>query len=206
MLRPSLARAPSARALSAVLASIAPTASGCARGAPPGEAPVDAPAPAVVATIPPASGAPEAPAASGAPATPSSDPDHPPVTADERGVDEELGAVRADRPGCDGACAGTATPELATAIAQLARRTRHCYNVALIGDPSLAGRLTVRVRVGPDGDVCSARVEGDTLGSRSVAYCVEHTFREETGLPRPRGCGEVIVPLRFAQPKPSNKP
>jgi len=176
-------------------------ASACAHEGEERTAPIEPPpAATTVATIPSsAAAAPPPPAASAS--RPSSDPDHPPVTADERGVDEELGAARADRAGCDGACTGTVTPELEAALAQLARRTRHCYNVALVGDPSLEGRLSVHVRVGAEGDVCSVRVDNDTVRSRAVAYCVEHVFRDETGLPRPRGCSEVIVPIRFAKPK-----
>jgi hypothetical protein len=57
------------------------------------------------------------------------------------------------------------------------------------------------VRVGPGGQVCSARVVSDGLHDPGVTNCVVNKFAGAT-LPAPQGgCAEVNVPLRFMPKK-----
>ena len=128
---------------------------------------------------------------------------HPPVTSDGRGIDEELQPVTAKLPACKGACKGTLGSELQAALVAIARRGRHCYAVATLGDPSLAGTLSVEVKVAPSGDICSARVHAGTLKSRAVTGCLEKLFREQHGLPGADGCVQVKIPMRFDSPEAS---
>jgi hypothetical protein len=126
------------------------------------------------------------------------------VSSDELGLDEELNARMSDAGGCSKRCTFAqqqALADVTDALALLAKRARHCYNVGLVGDRGLQGSLAVRVRVATDGRTCSAEVQNDTVGSRAIAGCVERIFREATDLPRIPACATIIVPIRFVPPK-----
>jgi outer membrane biosynthesis protein TonB len=100
--------------------------------------------------------------------------------------------------GCDGRCNGTPPPELEQALAVRANHARHCYNSALAQDPNLKGRVSVAVRIGPSGNVCSASVASNDMGTPTVAECAANVFRTAAGYPAPRGgCVDAKVPLNF---------
>ena len=99
--------------------------------------------------------------------------------------------------GCDGKCVGSAPPELGQALQVRGAMARRCYNQALASDPSLKGHVTISVRVGPTGNVCSADVAANDMGSPSVATCAANVFRSGA-YPAPRGgCVVASVPLSF---------
>jgi len=99
--------------------------------------------------------------------------------------------------GCEGKCAGTAPPELGQALQVRAAQARRCYNSALANDSSLRGHVTVAVRVGPSGNVCSASVAANDMGSGNVAACAANIFRNAS-YPAPRGgCVDATVPMSF---------
>jgi hypothetical protein len=98
-------------------------------------------------------------------------------------------------------CGGQAGPELRAALVAAAGRARSCYAAALLRDRRLAGSLTVSVRVGLGGQVCSAAVHDDRLGDPAVASCVTRLFRAGW-FPEPNGgCVDAVVPMNFV-PKP----
>jgi hypothetical protein len=90
-----------------------------------------------------------------------------------------------------------ATRELFDALVRRQAATKPCYDQRLLDDPRLAGRVTVDLRVGPDGKVCSANVTRNELGDSGVAECVVDVLREFVYPPPDGGCVEVNVPLRF---------
>lgn len=56
-------------------------------------------------------------------------------------------------------------------------RFRSCYETALRGNPSLAGRVTVRFVIGRDGSVTTANNGGSDLPDSGVVSCVVNSFR-----------------------------
>ncbi len=137
------------------------------------------------------------------PTAPPSNPrldDIPPPPPPEEVVDAGPGLRVVSAPtggGCEGRCVGVATPELEQALAVRGGQARRCYNQALSLDSSLKGRVSVAVRVGPSGNVCSATVASNDMGTPAVANCAANIFRAAT-YPAPRGgCVEANVPLSF---------
>lgn len=99
--------------------------------------------------------------------------------------------------GCEGKCSGAAPPELGQALQVRAAQARRCYNSALSNDSSLRGHVTIAVRVGPSGNVCSASIAANDMGSPNVAACAANIFRNAS-YPAPRGgCVDATVPMSF---------
>jgi hypothetical protein len=99
--------------------------------------------------------------------------------------------------GCDGKCIGKAPPELGQALQVRANQARRCYNAALSADPTLKGHVSINVRVGPGGNVCSAAVASNDMSSGGVAQCAANMFRNG-GYPAPvGGCVDANVPMAF---------
>lgn len=99
--------------------------------------------------------------------------------------------------GCAGECKGNTTPELQSALAARGGMARSCYNTALRNNPNLKGRMTMSVRVSPNGSVCSAHVADNSLGDQAVASCAAAKFRAGSFPPPTGGCVTVNVPLNF---------
>lgn len=102
---------------------------------------------------------------------------------------------------CAKECAGTATGALQSALGARGSQARGCYETALRNNATLEGTLTIGVKVGPGGQVCSARVIADGLHDPGVSNCVVNKFAGSQ-LPAPQGgCADVNVPLRFKAKK-----
>ena len=99
--------------------------------------------------------------------------------------------------GCAGDCSGKVTGVLTSALHAKARQGRGCYERALRQNPMLEGRMSIRVRVGQLGQICSARVASDTVRDPTVSSCVLQLFRGATFPPPNKGCVDVRVPLSF---------
>jgi hypothetical protein len=100
--------------------------------------------------------------------------------------------------GCTETCSGKAPPELASVVQVRAQQARRCYNQALASDSSLKGKVRIELRIGPSGNVCSANVTANDMGSPTVANCVANMLRSSGGYPPPRGgCVAYEVPLSF---------
>ncbi len=99
---------------------------------------------------------------------------------------------------CDAkACTGQTTAEIERALAFRASRAQRCYNTALTNDPSLRGHVTIAVRVGANGTICSANVTSNEIANPSVANCAAGQFRGQP-IPAPKGgCLDVNVPINF---------
>ncbi len=99
--------------------------------------------------------------------------------------------------GCSGTCKGTASAALRSALRGKAGQARGCYERALRNNAALKGRLTVNVRIGPQGQVCSASVGSNTLGDPGVGSCVRQMFSSGK-FPAPSGgCVDTAVPMNF---------
>jgi len=95
-------------------------------------------------------------------------------------------------------CSGSVSPDLESALAFRAKQAHACYDQALANDASLKGRVSISLRVASNGQVCSASVAKNEMGSPSVAQCVANKFRQTGFFPAPRcGCIDVAVPLNF---------
>ena len=115
---------------------------------------------------------------------------------------DEKKVVKAGGPNpCSKECTGTATGALQSALGARGAQARGCYETALRNNATLEGTLTVGVKVGPGGQVCSARVVADGLHDPGVSNCVVNKFAGSQ-LPAPQGgCADVNVPLRFKAKK-----
>jgi len=75
---------------------------------------------------------------------------------------------------------------------------RYCYERELQKDPTLAGKITMALTIGPDGSVLSASVDQSTMNHEPVESCLVSRFRRMR-FPAPGGGGQVVVryPLVF---------
>ncbi|MBK9037043.1 MAG: AgmX/PglI C-terminal domain-containing protein [Myxococcales bacterium] len=74
-------------------------------------------------------------------------------------------------------------------------RITYCYEQSLLGDPTLAGQLTVQLEIGPDGQVTAADAAGF---HQEIASCVAASVRAIV-FPRPaRGSVRVTQPITFS--------
>jgi hypothetical protein len=99
-------------------------------------------------------------------------------------------------------CSGTTTSDLETQVAYRAKQAHRCYDQALLQDSDLKGHVTLKVKIGFNGAMCSANVISNDMGTDSVANCVANTFRASKGFPKPLGnCVEMNVPISFISGK-----
>ena len=83
-------------------------------------------------------------------------------------------------------------------VASRARRSGSpLLQQALASDSSLKGHVNLDVRIGPNGNVCSANIPSNDMGSAGVAACAANIFRKPS-YPAPHGgCVVATVPLSF---------
>lgn len=97
--------------------------------------------------------------------------------------------------GCSANACGEATPAIATALAQRGRQAHRCYEAQLANDPALRVKMSVNVKVGTNGSLCSASVT--ETSNDAVSRCVLNFFRSGS-YPPSKGCiANVTVPLNF---------
>jgi serine/threonine-protein kinase len=135
----------------------------------------EAHAPAVAVPTPPPA-PPPAPPSEDAPAPPvASAPDAPAVKHDEI----DVAATRA-------------------AVLGHVAAIQQCYERAKMDDMTLAGAITVRITIGPDGAVTGAEVARSTIRSAAVEHCVTGEIAR-WHLPRPRGghAASFLYPFVF---------
>jgi hypothetical protein len=103
--------------------------------------------------------------------------------------------------GCSASsCSGTPAGGMRGELAARAGNARGCYERALRVNPNLQGKLTVSLRVDPNGVICQANIGNDSVGSGEVSSCVLSMFRGQKVSAPSGGCVDVAVPLNF-QPK-----
>ncbi len=95
-------------------------------------------------------------------------------------------------------CKGGITSELEQTLAFRATSTKkRCYYPALAQDSSLKGRATIAVRVGANGQICSASVAGGDPAIAQVARCTASNFAGTVPAPRGGACVDVQVPINY---------
>ncbi len=130
-------------------------------------------------------------------------PDEPDPTPQAKAAPRFVGTAPT---GCDGKCSGSASTELEQALQVRASQARRCYNQALSQDSSLKGHVTIAVRIGPSGNLCSSAVASNDMGSPTVANCAANMFRAAQTYPSPHGgCVDAKVPLAFVAPGQSGQ-
>jgi hypothetical protein len=98
--------------------------------------------------------------------------------------------------GPDG-CNGQVTSQLKSALQGKAGASRRCYERALMQNSMLQGRIVLGVRVGSNGQVCSANITQNGVGDPGLANCVLGMFRGSS-FPAPGGgCVDTAVPMNF---------
>lgn len=103
-----------------------------------------------------------------------------------------------DPCGVKSCAGGKTTDELETALGFRAKQAHRCYDQALAQDGDLKGHVTIAVRVGSNGAVCSANVAANDMGSDAVANCVANVFRASRSFPAPKGgCIDAKIPINF---------
>lgn len=75
-------------------------------------------------------------------------------------------------------------------------RIRYCYERELLKDPNLAGRVSVRFVIRPDGTVTGVSDGGSSLPSEEAKACVRRAISALV-FPRPKGGGVVTVTYPF---------
>src|SRR5688572_13320378 len=94
-------------------------------------------------------------------------------------------------------CGGASTGELETMLQFRVKQAHRCYDNALAQDPTLRGKVSIAVRVGANGSVCSAAVASNDMGSPQVANCVTGYFRGANFPPPKGGCADINIPINF---------
>lgn len=77
-------------------------------------------------------------------------------------------------------------------VRQHVNEVSYCYQKALQKDPTRAGRVVLRFKIDPSGQVTRSAVQSSTLGSPEVEACVAGAARRWI-FPKPRGGGAVLV-------------
>ncbi len=107
------------------------------------------------------------------------------------------GDVKAGKNVCASPCEGEVNSAFKAALRTRARLAQGCYMAALRQNEMLRGKLTIALRIGPNGRACSASVTDDSLGSAAVSACIKKRFMDAT-YPAPRGgCVDAAVPLNL---------
>jgi hypothetical protein len=124
-----------------------------------------------------------------------------PPPVEDAGSDGGKASVGVSRPSnnqCDAKkCSGTSGSELENALQFRVKQAHRCYDNALAQDPTLRGKVTVSVRVGSNGQVCSAGIASNEMSSSQVGSCVTGYFRG-ANFPAPKGgCIDVNIPINF---------
>ncbi len=84
-------------------------------------------------------------------------------------------------------------------IAGLRPRFRQCYQTGLNSDPSMAGKVVITAKVGPNGEVSSADVTSNSGLSQGVASCIAGVVKRAT-FNAPGGGGSTLnIPVTFVQ-------
>jgi hypothetical protein len=78
------------------------------------------------------------------------------------------------------------------------REVRACYEVELVKQPDLAGRVLSQFTISPTGDVVAVVLRDSTLGNPTIEECVRRRLLTWT-FPKPIGGGkvDVVYPFNF---------
>ncbi|MGH7283389.1 MAG: hypothetical protein ACRELY_17820, partial [Polyangiaceae bacterium] len=93
----------------------------------------------------------------------------PPVVEDAGPATTKSTTATAGNP-CDvKSCNGTTTSDLESALAFRAKQAHRCYDSALANDSTLQGKMELQLRVASNGNLCTADVASNDMGTPTVA-------------------------------------
>jgi len=73
---------------------------------------------------------------------------------------------------------------------------RYCYNKALVKDPALSGRVSIKFTIAGTGSVTESDIASETLSDGAVAKCIAKAVKRWK-FPKPSGGGNVVVTYPF---------
>ena len=84
-------------------------------------------------------------------------------------------------------------------LQMLARQTRRkCYDPALANDPTLQGKVMLKMKIASNGQICSAAVASNSMSSTSVGECAARMLQASGHVPPPKGgCVNLDFPLNY---------
>jgi hypothetical protein len=86
-------------------------------------------------------------------------------------------------------------------IASLRGRFRACYQTGLGNDSTMSGKLLIRAKIGPNGEVSSADIASNSGLSPAVGLCIASVVKRAT-FTAPGGGGSTLqIPVAFVQSK-----
>ncbi len=84
-------------------------------------------------------------------------------------------------------------------VATLRGRFRSCYQTGLLSDPTMAGKVLVSARIGPNGEVVTSDITSISGLSSSVGQCIAGVVKRAT-FSAPGGGGATLqIPVTFVQ-------
>ena len=89
------------------------------------------------------------------------------------------------------------TNAVGTTIRRGMRAIRSCYQRGLKRNPSLAGKITVRIAVNTMGRVTAVYIDADTVGDPQVTGCIKNYIKRWRFPPPEGGTAEIAVPFNF---------
>lgn len=93
---------------------------------------------------------------------------------------------------------GLAAEVIKRVVRRNVNQVRYCYEKALVNNPGLAGKVTVKFVIDREGKVVSATAADNTVGDATVASCITNRFMSWT-FPKPAdGIVTVTYPFTFA--------
>lgn len=108
------------------------------------------------------------------------------------GTRGSTGTVRQGTPDVQGQLA----PEIIARVVKMRSPVlRHCYENGLKANPTLAGKITIKLVIGTDGNVVTVQALSDTLGDAGVTSCVINSVKRWS-FPAPKD-GVVIATYPF---------
>lgn len=86
------------------------------------------------------------------------------------------------------------------AVAAMRAGFRRCYNVGLAGNPDISGKINLKIRVGPAGEVTGVAATSTGNIPASVTDCVKARASSGTFSPPEGGAtAVVVVPVTFVK-------
>ncbi len=84
-------------------------------------------------------------------------------------------------------------------VASLRGRFRSCYQTGLLSDPTMAGKVMIGARIGPNGEVTSSDIVSISGLSPSVGQCIAGVVKRATFGAPGSGGATLQIPVTFVQ-------
>ena len=95
--------------------------------------------------------------------------------------------------------AGGSVSNASRVVARMRAGFRACYNRALANNPDVSGRINLRIKVGPSGNITGVSASKSGNIPAAVVACVKSRARSGTFSPPEGGAAVVAVPVTFVK-------